>query len=148
MSILHDTLRKYISTQDGDAELKSRALKQLEAEIIQEIVSLKANEIAKVAADREKKRLTSVRRQEMVRKLQDAQRAFFIVVILGLLVGMVGNQFTEMISALKNSADAFWMGTIGALALLLASVYAIFRSKYFAIADKMLEKILRETNEE
>lgn len=142
-STLHNTLKKYISTQGGDPELNEWVLKGLEAEIIQEIISSKANEIAKVSVDIEQEKLQTLRRKEAARKLEEAKRVFFVVVILGLLVGLIGNQLTEMIGMLKNYLNEYWGITIGALFIFLSVTYIIFKSEYLAIASEMLEKFFQ-----
>lgn len=145
MSILHDTLAKYIESKDGDPEVKAWALKTLEKEIIDEIVNQKANEITQALKDKKQEMLKAERQAEIARKIKEAGRAFWAVVVLGLTVGLLGNQLTEMITRVKEFFNSFWGVTLLCIAGFGFVVYMIFKHEYLGPAGEMIEKFVKES---
>lgn len=145
MSKLHDTLAKYIEGKDGDPEIKKWALKTLEKEITDEIVNQKANEILQEVNEKKQEMLKVERQAEIARKIKEAGRAFWAVVVLGLMVGLLGNQFTEMISKSKEFFDSFWSVTLPCIIVFGLTVYMIFKHEYLGPAGEMIEKFVKES---
>lgn len=138
MSKLRDTLEKYILTQEIKKEYQNYVLKQMEEEIVQEIVAQKAEEInAKARAKKEQ--------EEVHQRIQSARTAFWTVLVLGLLIGLLGNQLTELIASAKDgSAAATWLLALAMIAL----IYIIYKVEYLSQAEDIINKWLKRELED
>lgn len=97
MSKLRDTLEKYISTQNIQEDYRHYVLDKMEEEIVQEVVKQKAKEICDKAKARKEQ-------EEVRQRIKSARAAFWTVLALGLLIGLLGNQITELISDAKGTS--------------------------------------------
>ena len=149
MSKLHDTLEKYIATRDIDPELKNYALADMENQIVQEIVAPKAAEIDKATLELQRKRLEKERHETIARRIKDAERTFWVIVVLGLMIGLAGNQLTEMIASLKDVIDLNRLViTLAFTVLFLGGVYLVFKWEYIRTADEFIRDFFRKDFEE
>lgn len=120
MSKLRDVLEKNFQNEEVDAEelkYKDIILDRLEDEIRQEIILEEAERVVKAE---EKERL--------IGKADVLRNAFWTVVIVGILVGVTGNQVTELISLFKQGLDFCW--TILLIIILVAIMYIYFWVEY------------------
>lgn len=138
MSKLRDTLEKYILTQHIEQEYQQYVLEKMEEEIVQEIVKQKVQEINdKAKAEREQ--------EEVSQRIDSARNAFWTVVVLGLLLGLLGNQITELISDTKGTSVAVtWILVL----VMILSVYAIYEIAYLSQAKAIINKWLKERQED
>ena len=131
MSTLHDTLTEYLSTQEGSPKLKKLAIEQLENRITQEIVEQEATKIENKALE-----------------LQRA-RTFLVVVVLGLMIGLAGNQITEIISSIKEQFEVNrTILTLIFTAVIAYGVYLIFKRQYISTATDLINDFFRKGHEE
>lgn len=138
MSKLRDTLEKYILTQGIKKEYQQYVLEKMEEEIVQEIVKQKVQEINdKAKAEREQ--------EEVSQRIDSARNAFWTVVVLGLLLGLLGNQITELISDTKGTSVAVtWILVL----VMILSVYAIYEIAYLSQAKAIINKWLKKRQED
>ncbi|MCI7063184.1 MAG: hypothetical protein MR947_01025 [Mitsuokella jalaludinii] len=138
MSKLRDTLEKYILTQHIEQEYQQYVLEKMEEEIVQEIVKQKVQEINdKAKAEREQ--------EEVSQRIDSARNAFWTVVVLGLLLGLLGNQITELISDTKGTSVAVtWILVL----VMILSVYAIYEIAYLSQAKAIINKWLKKRQED
>ena len=138
MSKLRDTLEKYILTQHIEQEYQQYVLEKMEEEIVQEIVKQKVQEINdKAKAEREQ--------EEVSQRIDSARNAFWTVVVLGLLLGLLGNQITELISDTKGTSVAVtWILVL----VMILSVYAIYEIEYLSQAKAIINKWLKKRQED
>ena len=149
MSKLHDTLEKYIATRNIDPELKNYALADMENQIVQEIVAQKAAEIDKATLELHRKRMEQERHEKIEQRIKEAERTFWIVVVLGLMIGLAGNQLTEMIASLKDVIDFNRLViTLAFTVLFLGGVYLVFKWEYIRTADEFIRDFFRKDFEE
>lgn len=149
MSKLHDTLGKYIATRNIDPELKNYALADMENQIVQEIVAQKAAEIDKATLELQRKRMEQERHEKIEQRIKEAERTFWIVVVLGLMIGLAGNQLTEMIASLKDVIDFNRLViTLAFTVLFLGGVYLVFKWEYIRTADEFIRDFFRKDFEE
>ena len=149
MSKLHDTLEKYIATRNIDPELKNYALADMENQIVQEIVAQKAAEIDKATLELQRKRMEQERHEKIEQRIKEAERTFWIVVVLGLMIGLAGNQLTEMIASLKDVIDFNRLViTLAFTVLFLGGVYLVFKWEYIRTADEFIRDFFRKDFEE
>lgn len=138
MSKLRDTLEKYISTQDIPEEYQQLVLEKIEEEIIQEIVEQKVQEVYDKAKARREQ-------EEVSQRINSARNAFWTVVVLGLLLGLLGNQITELISSTKGtSVVATWILVI----VMMGCVYVIYEMVYLSQAKDVINKWLKKEKED
>ena len=138
MSKLRDTLEKYISTQDIPKEYQQPVLEKIEEEIIQEIVEQKVQEVYDKAKARREQ-------EEVSQRINSARNAFWTVVVLGLLLGLLGNQITELISSTKGtSVVATWILVI----VMMVCVYVIYEIVYLSQAKDVINKWLKKEKED
>lgn len=138
MSKLRDTLEKYILTQHIEQEYQQYVLEKMEEEIVQEIVKQKVQEINdKAKTEREQ--------EEVSQRIDSARNAFWTVVVLGLLLGLLGNQITELISDTKGTSVAVtWILVL----VMILSVYAIYEIAYLSQAKAIINKWLKKRQED
>lgn len=149
MSKLHDTLEKYIAKCNIDPELKEYALADMENEIIQDIIEQRAAEIENAALELQRKRLEKERHETIARRIKDAERTFWVIVVLGLMIGLAGNQLTEMIASLKDVIDLNRLViTLAFTVLFLGGVYLVFKWEYIRTADEFIRDFFRKDFEE
>lgn len=149
MSKLHDTLEKYIATRNIDPEFKNYALADMENQIVQEIVAQKAAEIDKATLELQRKRMEQERHEKIEQRIKEAERTFWIVVVLGLMIGLAGNQLTEMIASLKDVIDFNRLViTLAFTVLFLGGVYLVFKWEYIRTADEFIRDFFRKDFEE
>ena len=149
MSKLHDTLEKYIATRNIDPELKNYALADMENQIVQEIVAQKAAEIDKATLELQRKRMEQERHEKIEQRIKEAERTFWIVVVLGLMIGLAGNQLTEIISSVKEQIEV--NRTIPTLIVIVAIAYGIYfviQRQYISTATELINDFLRKGHEE
>lgn len=110
----------------------------MEEEIVQEIVKQKVQEINdKAKAEREQ--------EEVSQRIDSARNAFWTVVVLGLLLGLLGNQITELISDTKGTSVAVtWILVL----VMILSVYAIYEIAYLSQAKAIINKWLKKRQED
>ena len=157
MSKLHDTLAKYVDSMNfghlsegNERFLKEAAVRDLEQQIIREIVQQKAGEIYAEADRKRKEALKLEQQQEQARKIRDAQTAFWTVIVLGILIGLVGNQLTELFSFLKDAVKMelpVLISTIFLTGGLSFVIYHIYQSVYLGKAAELIEEFLQKGSE-
>ena len=98
-------------------KLEKIAITTLEKEIKQEIIS---EETKRILEENEKARL--------IRNIDRIKDAFWTVVVIGILVGVTGNQVTELIAFLKTG----WPigGTLLVAVALIVIMYSYFWTRY------------------
>ena len=149
MSKLHDTLEKYIATRNIDPELKNYALADMENQIVQEIVAQKAAEIDKATLELQRKRMEQERHEKIEQRIKEAERTFWIVVVLGLMIGLAGNQITELVSLTKEwVGGSHLVGTIVVVGLLLLGAYLVFEREYIKTANDIITDFFRKGYED
>ena len=149
MSKLHDTLEKYIATRDIDPELKNYALADMENQIVQEIVAQKAAEIDKATLELQRKRMEQERHEKITQRIKDAERTFWVVAVLGLMIGLAGNQITELVSLTKEwVGGSRLVGTIVVVGLLFLGVYLVFEREYIKTANDIITDFFRKGYED
>ena len=149
MSKLHDTLEKYIATRNIDPELKNYALADMENQIVQEIVAQKAAEIDKATLELQRKRMEQERHEKIEQRIKEAERTFWIVVVLGLMIGLAGNQITEIISSVKELFEV--NQTIPTLIVTVAiacGIYFVIQRQYISTATELINDFFRKGYEE
>ena len=77
----------------------------MEEEIVKEIIEQEVAKIESRARELERKRMEKERHEKMAQRIKDAERTFWIVVVLGLMIGLAGNQITEIISSAKEQFE-------------------------------------------
>lgn len=149
MSKLHDTLEKYIATRNIDPELKNYALADMENQIVQEIVAQKAAEIDKATLELQRKRMEQERHEKITQRIKDAERTFWVVAVLGLMIGLAGNQITELVSLTKEwVGGSRLVGTIVVVGLLFLGVYLVFEREYIKTANDIITDFFRKGYED
>ena len=149
MSTLHDTLTEYLSTQEGSPKLKKLAIEQLENRITQEIVEQEATKIENKALELQRERIEKERHEKMAQRIKDAERTFWIVVVLGLMIGLAGNQITEIISSIKEQFEVNrTILTLIFTAVIAYGVYLIFKRQYISTATDLINDFFRKGHEE
>lgn len=149
MSKLHDTLEKYIATRDIDPELKNYALANMENQIVQEIVAQKAAEIDKATLKLQRKRMEQERHEKIEQRIKEAERTFWIVVVLGLMIGLAGNQITEIISSVKEQFEVNRaMVSFGITVFIACGIYFVIQRQYISTATELINDFLRKGHEE
>lgn len=138
MSKLRDTLEKYISTQNIQEDYRHYVLDKMEEEIVQEVVKQKAKEICDKAKARKE--------QEEVRQhIKSARAAFWTVLALGLLIGLLGNQITELISDAKGTSIGITWLLVIAISVL---IYVIYDMEYLRQAENIINEWLKKEQED
>ena len=149
MSTLHDTLTEYLSTQEGSPKLKKLAIEQLENRITQEIVEQEATKIENKALELQRERTEKERYEKINQRIKDAERTFWIVVVLGLMIGLAGNQITEIISSIKEQFEVNrTILTLIFTAVIAYGVYLIFKRQYISTATDLINDFFRKGHEE
>ena len=149
MSTLHDTLTEYLSTQEGSPKLKKLAIEQLENRITQEIVEQEATKIENKALELQRERIEKERHEKMAQRIKDAERTFLVVVVLGLMIGLAGNQITEIISSIKEQFEVNrTILTLIFTAVIAYGVYLIFKRQYISTATDLINDFFRKGHEE
>lgn len=129
MTKLRELLIANLTKERGDIMETKYAeiiLDKLENEIKQEVII----EEAKAFQDAKDK-------EETLRNIEKLQDMFWTVVIIGVLVGVTGNQITECISALKGNAGILF--TLGLAALLILVMYGYFSIRYIRQATNEIK---------
>ena len=143
MSKLHDTLEKYYSVRNSDPEFKEPALAYMEEEIVKEIIEQEVAKIESRARELERKRMEKERHEKM------AQRTFWIVVVLGLMIGLAGNQITEIISSAKEQFEVNPMIPTMLVTVAIAyGIYLIFQRHYISTAVDLINEFARKGQKE
>lgn len=146
MSKLHDTLEKYISSQKGiPSELMPYALSKLEEEITKEIVHQRAAEIDAEVEKKRKRRQEQEARIKASKSIDTAFHAFWTVVVLGLLLGLLGNQVTDLISGAKGSSVGW---TIGIIVLISIFIYLIYEIEFLSQAKQVIDDLLKKEQDD
>lgn len=125
MSKLRKLLKTQVHFENIDEKYKDIVLDRLEEEIKQDIIQEEAIRIAEVG--------------EVERLLKNAEyikEAFWTVVIIGILVGVTANQFTELVSSIKTSV----IHTVILAVVLLVVMYALFWVNYIRKAYENIRK--------
>jgi hypothetical protein len=149
MSTLHDTLTEYLSTQEGSPKLKKLAIEQLENRITQEIVEQEATKIENKALELQRERTEKERYEKINQRIKDAERTFLVVVVLGLMIGLAGNQITEIISSIKEQFEVNrTILTLIFTAVIAYGVYLIFKRQYISTATDLINDFFRKGHEE
>lgn len=149
MSKLHDTLEKYLDTKKIEPELKDYALTEMEKEIVQEIIEQEAAKIENKVLELQRKRMEKERHEKIEQRIKEAERTFWIVVVLGLMIGLAGNQLTEIISSVKEQIEV--NRTIPTLIVIVAIAYGIYfviQRQYISTATELINDFLRKGHEE
>lgn len=121
----------------------------MENEIIQDIIEQRAAEIENAALELQRKRLEKERHETIARRIKDAERTFWVIVVLGLMIGLAGNQLTEMIASLKDVIDLNRLViTLAFTVLFLGGVYLVFKWEYIRTADEFIRDFFRKDFEE
>lgn len=134
MTKLRELLIANLSKEREDimeTEYAEIILDKLEDEIKQEIII----EEAKAFQDAKDK-------EETLRNIEKLQDMFWTVVIIGVLVGVTGNQITECISALKGNGSILL--TIVLAAVLILVMYGYFWIRYIRQATKEIKNFKGE----
>lgn len=108
-------------------EYEEIILDKLEREIKQEVISEEAKLLVD-AADKE----------QILRSIEKLKEMFWTVVIIGVLVGVTGNQITELISSLKEGFNIFW--TVLLVIILILAMYFYFWVRYLNQATDEIRK--------
>lgn len=149
MSTLHDTLTEYLSSQEGSPKLKKLAIEQLENRITQEIVEQEATKIENKALELQRERTEKERYEKINQRIKDAERTFLVVVVLGLMIGLAGNQITEIISSIKEQFEVNrTILTLIFTAVIAYGVYLIFKRQYISTATDLINDFFRKGHEE
>lgn len=149
MSTLHDTLTEYLSTQEGSPKLKKLAIEQLENRITQEIVEQEATKIENKALELQRERIEKERHEKMAQRIKDAERTFWIVVVLGLMIGLAGNQITEIISFVKEKFEVNrTQVSFGITVFIACGIYFVFQRQYISTATDLINDFFRKGHEE
>ncbi|MBF1662766.1 MAG: hypothetical protein ACFNLF_04290 [Selenomonas noxia] len=149
MSKLHDTLEKYYSVRNSDPEFKEPALAYMEEEIVKEIIEQEVAKIESRARELERKRMEKERHEKMAQRIKDAERTFWIVVVLGLMIGLAGNQITEIISSAKEQFEVNPMIPTMLVTVAIAyGIYLIFQRHYISTAVDLINEFARKGQKE
>ena len=149
MSTLHDTLTEYLSTQEGSPKLKKLAIEQLENRITQEIVEQEATKIENKALELQRERTEKERYEKINQRIKDAERTFLVVVVLGLMIGLAGNQITEIISSIKEQFEVNRaMVSFGITVFIAFGIYFVVQQQYISTATDLINDFFRKGHEE
>lgn len=149
MSKLHDTLEKYIAKCSIDPELKDYALAEMENEIVREIIEQRAAEIDNAVLELQRKRMEKERHEKITQRIKDAERTFLVVVVLGLMIGLAGNQITEILSFVKEQIEVNrTILTLIFTAVIACGVYLIFKRQYISTATDLINDFFRKGYED
>lgn len=149
MSTLHDTLTEYLSAQEGSSKIKKLAIEQLEDRITREIIEQEAAKIENKALELRRKRMEQERHEKMEQRIKEAERTFWLVVVLGLMIGLAGNQLTEIISSVKELFEV--NQTIPTLIVTVAiacGIYFVIQRQYISTATELINDFFRKGHEE
>mgnify|MGYP003086518307 CR=1 FL=1 len=94
----------------------------------------------------------NVQRRNVTKKnqrIKDAERTFLVVVVLGLMIGLAGNQITEIISSIKEQFEVNrTILTLIFTAVIAYGVYLIFKRQYISTATDLINDFFRKGHEE
>lgn len=102
MSKLHGVLETYVKyvihddKTDEAVKLRNLAIAQLEQIITDEIVRNEASRIEELQRKEHEEYLQKERQANLAKRIKDARNAFWTVMVLGLIIGLIGNQFTDI----------------------------------------------------
>lgn len=149
MSKLHDTLERYLDTKKIDPELKDYALTEMENEIVREIIEQKAVEFDNAVHKLQRERTEKERYEKINQRIKDAERTFLVVVVLGLMIGLAGNQITEIISSVKEQFEVNrTILTLISTGVIACGVYLIFKRQYISTATDLINDFFQKGREE
>lgn len=95
--ILHQTLKDYLNITEPNTKYKDIIIKRLEDEITREIINENIEEIQIREKEAFKKKI-------LKEKLQNAKEVAFTAIVIGFFVGLLVNQFTDIITWGKLNA--------------------------------------------
>ena len=153
MSELHKMLESYAkyimkdNDESGESlKLRNSAIAHLEQTITDEIVRNEANRIEALRRKEHEEYLQKERQANLSKRIKEARNAFWIVMVLGLTVGLIGNQFTDIISFCKGEPGShiFILWTILIIVILSAAVYLVFKHEYLDKAAEIIETFIQE----
>lgn len=152
MSKLHgvlETYAKYVIHDDKTSEeikLRNLAIARLEQIITDEIVRNEASRIEALQRKEHEEYLQKERQANLAKRIKDARNAFWTVMVLGLIIGLIGNQFTDIISFCKGEPHSagFILWTILVIIILFVVVYFVFKHEYLDKAIEIIERFIQE----
>lgn len=97
---LHDILVDYIDTVEPESKHKDKIIERLEDDITDEVVSEQIEEIY----IREKKAFKKTILRE---KIKNAKEVAIVAIVIGFFVGLLVNQFTEIIAWGKSQVGEY-----------------------------------------
>ena len=110
----------------------------MEEESVQEVVTQKAKEICDKAKARKEQ-------EEVRQRIKSARAAFWTVLALGLLIGLLGNQITELISDAKGTSIGITWLLVIAISVL---IYVIYDMEYLRQAENIINEWLKKEQED
>lgn len=119
--ILHQTLMAYLNITEPDTKHKDIIVKHLENDITREIINENIEEIQ----IREKQAFKKIILKE---KLQNAKEVAFTAIVIGFFVGLLVNQFTDIITWGKlNAGQSAYFVTGFCIIGILGIIYFLYK---------------------
>lgn len=136
MSKLRTILEVNVHHEVKDPELlkyKKIIIDKLEEEIKQEIISEEAERV-----------IEAEERERTIRNIDRVKDVFWTVVVIGILVGVTGNQVTELIAVEKRDLSIGWTALLAIV--LIGMMYLYFWINFLKQATKKIKEF-KEKNE-
>lgn len=148
MSELRSLLERYVSMDSNVEERLQRiTVEALETRITDEIVQQEAERINELSAKLKKEADEREANANLSKRIRAASRAFRTVVLIGLLVGLAGNQLTDLITMLKEYSTceiSVLKSTVLTAGLILFIIFVLYKIEYVDQASEMIEKFIRK----
>ena len=149
---LHKILTKYVSFRlllESSQEEKDETVRALELKIEKEIIEEKSNELTLQQTkimQREREKFNEQRLQDSIDRAKDV---FYGAGIIGLLIGLLVNQITDLISAGKSLFPQLsnWL-TVIAISVLVFGCWKAFDYIYMSKVVKIVQKYMKKDEEQ
>lgn len=143
MSELQKVIKQYAETESDNVEVQDCIVECLTRRITDEIIVAESDEINRLATEKRKQSLLEEKRLKAEQQITTANKAFWTVFVTGLLIGLLGNQLTELIARAELSN----MSIVAICTLLSLIIYLVYRQMYLVSAIAIINSFLTEGND-
>lgn len=144
---LHKILVRHISLKLSEAteEERKETVEAFETKIEKEVVEEKSNELTLAQTKKLEQKEKELELERLGNLMDQAKNAFWMAGIIGLLIGLLVNQVTDVISALKGISPGMpILVTLGICCVLLiiciGTMYLLYLHKVSKIIKKYVQK--------
>lgn len=154
MLTLHDLVRVYVDNKEPgsarDPQIRDAVLETMENKIRAQIINEEAEKIQRQVQEERRKAWQTEQQEKLSKRMREAGYAFWVAIALALVISLLGNQVTDVLSQIRLAMLQDVSDTAFALFLILLLIgvtYVIYDFTYLRSAYELIEDFIRKEHD-